>query len=351
MSPTNTTTDDNKKSPDTDFDDQKINSNYDYSYVSTIARIAIYDDTLSAPRIIEVKPNKTAEYIGDLASNIYLNAQQLGGSIPYAAILEVTENYIHARFTEIVVSILNKGKTIRFADQGPGIKNKEKAQLPGFSSAIEPMKEYIRGVGSGLPIVKEYLNFTRGNVTIEDNISAGTVVTLNQDSENEPISYQQNSSYKSNFSIHHSSPMQDINSIQAFNPTQANQSNLQNINQLSSNPRFDTNINPNVNTNLNTSVTLPSTPITNTNVVTIPNNTTQPALSNHSELTDKEKVFMSYLLSNGPMRVTDLSELTDTAPSSTHSVLKKLENKGLITHDGNKRRMLTEYGNSVAITL
>jgi len=76
------------------------------------------------------------------------------------------------------LSILNNGNTIRFADQGPGILNKEKAQLPGFSSAIEPMKKYIRGVGSGLPIVKEYLNFSHGNITIEDNLGKGSVVTI-----------------------------------------------------------------------------------------------------------------------------------------------------------------------------
>lgn len=151
---------------------------FNYSYVETAARIAIYDDLKAAPRVIEIQPNTTAEYIEDLASTIYSQSQLKGGSIPYTAIREVTENFIHAQFTEIVVSILDSGKTIRFADQGPGIKNKEKAQLPGFSSAVEPMKKYIRGVGSGLPIVKEYLSFSQGTITIEDNLSAGAVVTL-----------------------------------------------------------------------------------------------------------------------------------------------------------------------------
>ncbi len=45
---------------------------------------------------------------------------------------EVSENFIHARFKEIIVSILDHGNTIRFADQGPGINFKDKAQLPGF---------------------------------------------------------------------------------------------------------------------------------------------------------------------------------------------------------------------------
>ncbi len=46
---------------------------------------------------------------------------------------------------------MDKGNTIRFADQGPGIAHKDLVQEPGFSSATEPMKRYIRGVGSGLP--------------------------------------------------------------------------------------------------------------------------------------------------------------------------------------------------------
>ena len=94
---------------------------------------------------------------------------------PYTVIREVSENFIHARFAEIIVSILDEGNTIRFADQGPGIMMKDKAQLPGFTSAIEPMKHYIRGVGSGLPIVKEYLDFSHGTISIEDNLGTGAV--------------------------------------------------------------------------------------------------------------------------------------------------------------------------------
>jgi len=151
---------------------------FDYSFVSQSARIAVYDDQLSAPRVIQIAPGPTNEYIEALASNVYSLAQQQGGQIPYTAIREVTENFIHAQFNEIVVSILDKGNTIRFADQGPGIVSKEKAQLPGFTSATAPMKEYIRGVGSGLPLVKEYLNFSHGKIVIEDNLLNGAVITL-----------------------------------------------------------------------------------------------------------------------------------------------------------------------------
>lgn len=151
---------------------------YDYSNVKSIARIALYDDLLSAPHVTEIKPAPTGEFIESLSTAIYEQSKQSGGTIPYTVIREVAENFIHAQFREATVSILDNGNTIRFADQGPGIHFKEKVQLPGFTSATEPMKSYIRGVGSGLPIVKEYLEFSHGNITIEDNLGTGAVVTI-----------------------------------------------------------------------------------------------------------------------------------------------------------------------------
>lgn len=150
----------------------------DFSYVPAPARVAVYDDLRSAPRIMQVDPAPTAAFIEALTTTVYEQSKMLGGSIPYTVIREVSENFIHAAFKEIVVSVLDGGDTIRFADQGPGIEHKDKAQLPGFSSAIEPMKPYIRGVGSGLPIVREYLGGAQGQLTIEDNLRSGSVVTI-----------------------------------------------------------------------------------------------------------------------------------------------------------------------------
>ena len=157
---------------------EEESGSYDYAHVNSVARIALYDDLRSAPRVTEINPAPTGEFIESLASKIYEQAKSSGGTIPYTVIREVSENFIHARFAEVTVSILDSGNTIRFADQGPGIGHKEKAQLPGFTSAIEPMKHYIRGVGSGLPIVKEYLDFSHGTISIEDNLGTGSVVTI-----------------------------------------------------------------------------------------------------------------------------------------------------------------------------
>ncbi len=153
-------------------------ADFDYQYVHVSARVAVYDDMLSSPQIIDIEPAPTRDFINNLAVTIYNNAKQFGGEIPYSIILQVAENFIHSRFTEVVVSVLDSGNTIRFSDQGPGIADKEKAQQPGFSSATSEMKEIIHGVGSGLPIVSEYMQTRNGLISIEDNIGTGAVVTI-----------------------------------------------------------------------------------------------------------------------------------------------------------------------------
>ena len=160
-------------------DTETVNS--DFSFVNTTARIAILDDLNSKPRIIDINPAPTIDFIGSLASSIYTEASQLGGKIGYTIIRQVTENLIHAKFKEITITIMPGGNTIKFADQGPGIEDKEKALQPGFSSASHDMKKYIDGVGAGLPIALEYLKNSHGSLNIEDNMNSGTVITLSLD--------------------------------------------------------------------------------------------------------------------------------------------------------------------------
>lgn len=157
-------------------------------------RIAVYDDFLSEPRVVDIEPNNITDYIEDITVNTYELAQQKGSKIPYAVIREVCENFIHARFKDPCISILNNGNTIKFTDQGPGIQDKHHAQQFGFTSATTEMRQYIRGVGSGLPRIKEYLQFTNGRLIIEDNIREGTVVTIQVDQNTpnqEPVIYKE----------------------------------------------------------------------------------------------------------------------------------------------------------------
>lgn len=142
------------------------------------ARLAIYDTLRAAPRTVELGANDYEEFINILATKTYQSSKEIGGNMPYTIIREVIENLIHAYFKDVVISVLDNGNTVRISDQGPGIKNKEKAFEPGFSTATAEMKRYIKGVGSGLPITKETLSFLGGALTVEDNLDRGTVITL-----------------------------------------------------------------------------------------------------------------------------------------------------------------------------
>jgi hypothetical protein len=149
-----------------------------YSHIGARARVAVYESPGAAPRVEDIEPAPVNEFIEGFTARIYELAREQGGSVPYTAIREVTENFIHADFAEPVVSILENGMTIRFADQGPGISDKDRAIMPGFTTAHGEMKHFIRGVGSGLPIVRDYLSISGGSLLIEDNLGGGSVVTL-----------------------------------------------------------------------------------------------------------------------------------------------------------------------------
>ncbi len=142
------------------------------------ARIAVYDDAAAAPRVVIVEPADVRAYLEEITKEVTQLSHQQGGSIPFMVIREVVENLIHAYFIEPAISILPGGNTIRFSDQGPGIKEKERAMEYGTTSATDEMKKYIRGVGSGLPYVQQYLLDKGGSLLIEDNMSRGTIVTI-----------------------------------------------------------------------------------------------------------------------------------------------------------------------------
>ena len=141
-------------------------------------RIALYDNMRSIPRVIDSEYENIADLINDTSQKTYNLSHEMGGKIPYTIIREIIENLIHAEFKEIAISIMSEGNHIMVSDQGPGIDDKEKAMLPGYTSATSTMKQYIRGVGSGLPIVKETITFSGGIIDISDNMRQGTVISL-----------------------------------------------------------------------------------------------------------------------------------------------------------------------------
>lgn len=142
------------------------------------ARIAVYDDAAAAPRVVMVEPKDVRSFLEEITATVNHLSHEQGGSIPFMVIREIVENFIHAYFQAPTITILDGGNTIRFSDQGPGIKQKDLALEYGTSSATEEMKHYIRGVGSGLPYAQQYMVDKGGSLDIEDNLGGGTVVTI-----------------------------------------------------------------------------------------------------------------------------------------------------------------------------
>ena len=169
----------------TQHDNTDANTGNDQTKSSTAVnyatRISIYDDMLSTPRIVVVNQQDTRTYLEEITNTVYRVMKEQGGRISLMVIRELVENFIHAHFTEPVISILDGGNTIRFADQGPGIADKERAFEFGVTSANRDQKRYIRGTGAGLPMVQQYLENAGGAVSIEDNLNQGTVVTVSVD--------------------------------------------------------------------------------------------------------------------------------------------------------------------------
>lgn len=149
--------------------------------VSYATRIAIYDDMFSTPRVIVIAPQDVRTYLEEITNTVYRCMKEQGGGISLMVIREIVENFIHANFVEPIISILDDGNTIRFADQGPGIDDKERAFEFGVTSADRNQKRYIRGTGAGFPMVQQYLEHAGGAVSIEDNLHQGTVVTVSID--------------------------------------------------------------------------------------------------------------------------------------------------------------------------
>lgn len=145
------------------------------------ARVTVYDDLLSTPRVVVIEQHDVRTYLEDVTNTVYRTMKEQGGRLSLMIIRELVENFIHAHFKEPIISILDDGNTIRFSDQGPGINDKELAFEFGVTSAKREHKRYIRGTGSGLPMIQQYLENSGGAIAIEDNLGTGTVVTVSID--------------------------------------------------------------------------------------------------------------------------------------------------------------------------
>lgn len=196
--------------------DEKTTDSNNSLAVRYAARIAVYDDKSAAPRVVLVEPKDVRSYLDEIAATVNQLAHEQGGKIPFMVMREIVENFIHAHFVAPTISIMDNGNTIRFSDQGPGIKEKNRALEFGTSSATEEMKSFIRGVGFGLPYAQQYMVEKGGSLTLEDNISGGTIVTLStrcskdahiqtlptqEDTEEAPVNHQKQSIQRASHTV------------------------------------------------------------------------------------------------------------------------------------------------------
>jgi Histidine kinase-, DNA gyrase B-, and HSP90-like ATPase len=143
-----------------------------------MARLAIYRDGEPEPKVEEVQGTGPEELIHRLCTATERVIRDEGAILPQPAIRALIENLVHACFQSPTVSVLDGGRTIRVADRGPGIVDKQRAVEPGYSSAGEAERRIIAGVGAGLAIAARQAEEGGGRLEISDNLGGGTVVTL-----------------------------------------------------------------------------------------------------------------------------------------------------------------------------
>ena len=120
--------------------------------------VSVGDDVVK----YSVSPAPTANFTDALALLVW----RLSDGFPYEAIRELCENFIHAYFEDVEVTISRGGKRVVFSDGGPGPNWEDDFQRAGYSTATEPMKRYIRSIGSGFSIVKEQCEAANSHISL-----------------------------------------------------------------------------------------------------------------------------------------------------------------------------------------
>ena len=145
-------------------------------------RIAVYEEPLSAPRIIVIEDDEPRRFMAEMCDRAFTIAKSMGTVLPRTVFKELLDNLIHAAFQEAIVSITDRGNGLIVSDRGKGIPSAEKAMEPGFSTATEFLRSYIRGVGAGLPLVKEIVEKMGGSLILDRNIDRGCRIRISLDS-------------------------------------------------------------------------------------------------------------------------------------------------------------------------
>ncbi|MBU2603263.1 MAG: helix-turn-helix domain-containing protein [Actinobacteria bacterium] len=139
--------------------------------------VAHYMGERTPPRVYRMPGDDLGAVLRATADFIEEHIQSTGSRMPILAVRELIDNLSHAGTAGAVVSLLDGGDTLRVSDRGPGIRDKERALLPGFTTSNVSLREVIRGVGSGLGLAAATLEALGGSLEIDDNLGGGSVVT------------------------------------------------------------------------------------------------------------------------------------------------------------------------------
>lgn len=146
---------------------------------SPSVRVAVYGNKADPPRVMDITRDSYGELIEAATASVCKEMELLGSSFPEVVALELISNLVHSGFKSSTVSIVDGGHTLIVSDRGSGIDDVDKACQAGFSTASDHLRRFIRGVGSGLSIVRDIVETMNGSFNIEGNIGgAGAVVTV-----------------------------------------------------------------------------------------------------------------------------------------------------------------------------
>lgn len=81
---------------------------------------------------------------------------------------------IHAGGGKATVTVSEEEVTIFLSDNGPGIKDIDKAMQEGYSTATDNVRSLGFGAGMGLPNMKRYTDF----MDIKSTVGVGTDITM-----------------------------------------------------------------------------------------------------------------------------------------------------------------------------
>ncbi|MHB8779977.1 MAG: ATP-binding protein [Candidatus Geothermincolia bacterium] len=143
------------------------------------ARVAVWRSAEEEPDCRDIMHADLAAFVEESVGVLADASGVPPSSSIRTSLREVLENIIHTTSRHLSLVVL-LGERLRFvvSDAGPGIPDKERAALPGYSTASDTARGYIRGVGLGLYRARELAELGGGQLALYDNLDGGTTVEL-----------------------------------------------------------------------------------------------------------------------------------------------------------------------------